>query len=228
MKVAVMFSGGKDSTYALHECLQRGWQVEALIAVKPKNTEAYLYHYATVEWTLLSSEALGIPLILLQTKKIGPEEEAKALEKVFKKIKIDALILGGVGLQKTQIESIEAVAQKSGIDIIVPHKNYTSEELLTAEIESGFKIMVTDVATDGLGDEWLGRILDEKSLAELKSRAKKFGFDPLGEGGSWNSFVVDGPIFKKKINFVESQKIWDTKTSSGYLEVKSATLVEKN
>ncbi len=228
MKVAVMFSGGKDSTFALYYALQQGWQVEALIAVKPKNTEAYLYHYATVEWTLLSSEALGIPLILLQTNQTGPNTEAKVLEKVLKKLDIDALLLGGVGLQKTQINSIEEVAAKFGVDIIIPHKNYSSRELLEAEVKSGFKVMITDVATDGLGKNWIGKIIDENSLDELKKLAAKFGFDELGEGGSYNTFVVDGPIFKKKISFVESQKIWDTKTSSGYLEVKSATLIDKD
>ena len=150
------------------------------------------------------------------------------MEKVFKKLKVDALLLGGVGLQKTQISEIEAVATKFGIDIIIPHQNYTSKELLDAEVESGFKIMITDVATDGLGQDWIGRVLDSDSLKELKLQAQKFGFDELGEGGSYNSFVVDGPIFKKKIDFIEAQKVCDEKTSSGYLEVKNATLISKN
>ena len=75
MKVAVMYSGGKDSTMALNYALEQGWEVEMLISVKPKSTESFLYQYATVEWTKLSSEALGIPVIHVKSEKIGPKEE---------------------------------------------------------------------------------------------------------------------------------------------------------
>lgn len=227
MKVAVMFSGGKDSVYALNYALQQSWQVEALIAVKPKNTEAYLYHYATVEWTLLSSEALGIPLILLQASQIGPNVEAKVLEKVFKKLKIDALLLGGVGLQKTQIDSIETVARKFGIDVILPHKNYSSEELIEAEVKAGFDIRITQVASNGLDERWLGRQIDKKTLEQLKVLSKKYGFDIDFEGGYADTFVCDGPIFKKRIEFKSTQKFWDAKTNSGYLKVNDASLADK-
>src|SRR5438132_13374637 len=103
MKAAVLFSGGKDSTMSLAYALEKKWDVKALIAVKPKNTEAYLWHYATVEWTILSSEALGIPLIMLKTNQIDPKLEAQELEKVFQRIDVDCLLMGGVGLQRTQI-----------------------------------------------------------------------------------------------------------------------------
>lgn len=227
MKVAILYSGGKDSTMALQYALQQGWRVEALISVKPKDTEAYLWHYSTVEWTLLQSEASGVPLILIKTDKIGAEEEAKELEKVFKRLKVDAVVLGGVGLQKTQIKSVEEVAKKFKINIIVPYQNYTSEELLKEELKSGLDIRITNVAVEGLGPEWLGRKLDQNNLKELIKLSKKFGFDPLGEGGHYDSFVVDAPIFKKRIEFIDTSKVWDSKTSSGYLDVQNATLVSK-
>lgn len=227
MRAAVLFSGGKDSTIALQYAIEQEWEIEALISVKPKDTEAYLWHYSTVEWTLLQAEASGTPLILIKTEKVGPKEEAKELEKVFKKLKIDALVIGGVGLQKTQIREVENVAKKFDIDIIIPYQKYTSEELLREELKSGLDIRITNVAVEGLGKEWLGRKLDENSLNELIGLSKKFGFDPLGEGGHYDSFVLDAPIFKKRIEFVKTEKIWDNKTSSGYLEVKEAVLIPK-
>lgn len=227
MKVAVLYSGGKDSTFCIYEALKRGWDVVVLIAVKPKNTEAYLWHYSTVEWTVLSSEAMGIPLIMLKCNKIGPEEEAKELEKVFGRIEVDALLLGGVGLQKTQIRSVRKVAKKFGIKVMVPHQRYTSERLLEEEVKSEFDMRITQVASDGLGPEWLGKKIDVETLGQLKELSKKFGFNCLGEGGYYDTFVVDGPIFKKKIEFLNSSKVWDAKTSSGCLEVKDAALVPK-
>jgi len=227
MRVAVMYSGGKDSSMALKYALDKGWDVEALISVKPKSTESFLYQYATVEWTRLSSEALGIPAIHVKSEKIGPKEEAEELESVFSKLGVDKILVGGVGLQATQIREWRRVAGRFGIELMVPYENLTSEELFEKTINSGFDIMLTDVASDGLGPEWLGRKLSRSSFEEFRQLSKEFGFDILGEGGYYNTFVVDGPIFKKKIKFVDAENVWDNKTSSGYLQVNKAVLVEK-
>lgn len=227
MKVAVMFSGGKDSSMALKYALDQGWEVETLISVKPKSTESFLYQYATVEWTKLSAEALGIPVIHMKSEKIGPAEEADELEKVFRNLKVDAILVGGVGLQATQIREWRRVAKEFGIELIVPYENLTSEELFDKTVDSGFDIMLTDVATDGLGPDWIGKKLNKENVEEFKKLSKKFGFDVLGEGGYYNSLVLDGPIFSKKIEVTSSKKIWDSKTSSGYMEIKDAKLVPK-
>ena len=227
MKVAVMYSGGKDSTMALSYALDQGWDVQSLISVKPKSTESFLYQYATVEWTRLSSEALDIPVIHLKSEKIGPKEEADELEQVFKNLKVDAILAGGVGLQKTQIREWRRVAEKYGMKLIVPYENLTSEELFEKTINSGFDIMLTDVASDGLGPEWIGKKLNKENAEEFKILSKKFGFDILGEGGYYNTFVLDGPIFNKKIQVLNSKKIWDSKTFSGYMEIEDAKLTDK-
>ncbi len=227
MKVAVMYSGGKDSTMVLKYALDKGWKVETLISIKPKSTESFLYQYTTVEWTKLSSDALDIPLIHIKSEKIGPKEEADELEKIFKDLKVDAILVGGVGLQKTQIREWKRVANRFNIDLIVPYHNLTSEELFDKTIDSGFNIMLTDVATDGLGPEWIGKKLSKDNVQEFKRLSKKFGFDILGEGGYYNTLVTDGPIFNKRIEIINSSKIWDNKTSSGYLEIEEAKLVPK-
>ncbi len=227
MKVAIMYSGGKDSSMALKYALDKSWNVEALISVKPKSTESFLYQYATVEWTRLSSEALGIPAIHIRSEKIGPKEEAEELEAVFSRLNVNKILVGGVGLQATQIREWKRVAGKFGLELMVPYENLTSEELFRKTIDSGFDIMMTDVASDGLGPEWLGRKLNKSNFEEFKELSKEFGFDILGEGGYYNTFVVDGPIFKKKIEFIDAEKVWDNKTASGYLEVNNAILVPK-
>ena len=212
---------------ALNYALEQGWEVESLISVKPKSTESFLYQYATVEWTKLSSNALGIPVIHLKSEKIGAKEEADELRAVFKDLNVNAVVVGGVGLQKTQIREWERVAKEFGIEIIVPYKNLTSEELFDKTVNSGFDIMLTDVASDGLGKEWIGKRLTKDNADEFKRLSKKFGFDVLGEGGYYNTLVLDGPIFNKKIQVTSSKKIWDNKTYSGYLDIDQAKLVSK-
>jgi len=227
MKVAILFSGGKDSCQAVKWAIDNGHKIEVLIAIKPKNNEAYIWHYPTVEWSVLQAQAMGIPLILAKTEDIGPATEAKVLEKIFSRVKVDAVLLGGVGLQKTQINAIKNIANKFRIKVLVPYEILTSEELLDEELRSGFDIRIADVAVDGLTKDWIWRKLDSDSINELKKLSRKFGFDSLGEGGHYNTFVVDGSIFKKKIEVTDSEKIWDSKTSSGYLEIKNAILIPK-
>ena len=228
MKVAVMYSGGKDSTMALKYALDQGWEVKTLISVKPKSTESFLYQYATVEWTKLSAEALDIPLIHIKSEKIGPKEEADELEEVFKDLKVNAIVVGGVGLQETQIREWRRVAGKFGIYLIVPYQGYTSEQLIDEEVKAGFEIIITNVASDGLGPEWLGKRIDKENLEKLKVLSKKYGFDIDFEGGYADTFVCNGTIFKKKIVFKSVDKIWDNKTQSGYLQVNNAILADKN
>jgi len=227
MKVAVMYSGGKDSNQALAWCLENNHKVVALISVKPKNAESFLYQYATVEWTRFSAEALDIPLIHIKSEKIGPKEEADELEEVFRELEVDAIIVGGVGLQKTQIREWKRVAGKFGIELMVPYENLTSEELIDKEVKSGLKIIITNVASDGLGPEWLGKEINNESLEELKLLSKKYGFDIDFEGGYADTFVCDAPFFKKKIEFKRTERIWDNKTNSGYLQVNDAILLDK-
>ncbi|MBI3413644.1 MAG: diphthine--ammonia ligase [Candidatus Aenigmarchaeota archaeon] len=228
MKVAILYSGGKDSNFALLTALRNGWDVKALISVKPKNEEAYLYHYATAELTRLQAESIGIKHFLLECNEIGPEKEAAVLDKILSKLDIEAIVLGGVGLQQTQINSVGKVASKYGIKTITPNSNMTSEELLRAEIGSGMDIRIVNVAADGLGPEWLGKKLDESSFPELKALSGKFGFDIDFEGGQADTFVCDAPFFKKKVELKSMKKVWDKITSSGYVQVSDAVLVEKN
>ncbi|MBI4177523.1 MAG: diphthine--ammonia ligase [Candidatus Aenigmarchaeota archaeon] len=227
MKVAILYSGGKDSNFALLTALRNGWDVKALISVKPKNEEAYLYHYATAELTRLQAESIGVRHFLLECNEIGPEKEAAVLDKILSKLGVDAIVLGGVGLQQTQINSVGKVAAKYGIKTITPNANMTSEELLRAEIGSGMDIRIVNVAADGLGQEWLGKRLDANSFNEFKRLSDKYGFELLGEGGMYDSFVADAPFFRKRVELKDVKKTWDSKTNSGYVEVGKAELVDK-
>ena len=226
MQVAILFSGGKDSAHATKYCIDSGFEIKSLISVKPRNEEAYIWHYPTVELCKLSAEAMQLPITLIRCDEIGPQVEAKCLEPLLAKLKADALVLGGVGLQHTQIREVTKIAEKFDMDVLLPHKNYTSEQLLAEEIESGLEIVITEVAADGLGKEWLGRIIEKNAFSALKKLGDKHGFDILGEGGSFNTFVTDAPFFKQRIDFVNPAIVWDEKTRSGYV-VTDAMLVEK-
>ena len=55
MKLACLFSGGKDSIYAIHLAKQQGHDVVCLLSVFPKSEESHLLHYPNLKWTKLQS-----------------------------------------------------------------------------------------------------------------------------------------------------------------------------
>ncbi len=226
MNVAVMFSGGKDSVFAVDQCLSKGYNIQYLLSVKPSRRDCYLFHYATVEHTPLLADSLGYPHILVGCDVADPVQEAQIVRQVVEKNPVDAVVLGGVGLQETQIKSIRDALFDLGVEVFAAHKDQDEEQLMRTMIADGYEIIITEIASDGLTEEWLGRTLTVENFEKLRMLAKRYGFDLLGEGGYYNSLVIDGPIFTKQIKIVESEKVMET-ANSGYLKVLKTIVMPK-
>ncbi|MCD6542496.1 MAG: hypothetical protein J7K38_04135, partial [Thermoplasmata archaeon] len=84
------------------------------------------------------------------------------------------------------------------------HKN--QEMLLRYQIAAGFEIMVDHVSAEGLGKEWLGKIIDEKNVDEFIEICRRYGINPSGEGGEFETIVLDSPLYREKL-FVEDMRI---------------------
>jgi uncharacterized protein (TIGR00290 family) len=94
-------------------------------------------------------------------------------------------------------------------------------------VSEGFRIMIVGVAAPPLDDKWLGRIIDEQCIKELEVLQKNHGIHVLFEGGEAESLVLDCPMFSKRMEIAESEKIWDEKSRSGWLEIKKIKFVDK-
>lgn len=226
MEVAVLYSGGKDSTLAIEFCKEKGWDIKYLLSVKPTRTDCYLFHYATVEHTKELAEILGIKHILVSCSVADPKKEAEIVKNIVEKNPVDAVVLGGVGLQITQLKSIQDALRPLKVEVFASHAGQDSLELLKEMIEKGYEIIITEIASDGLNKEHLGFKLNKNSLNSFVELSKKYGFEILGEGGYYNSLVVDGPIFSKRLEILESKRIMDDKYH-GYLEVKKTRIINK-
>lgn len=86
MKVAVLFSGGKDSTMALYNALENGDDVEYLLSMESINDESYMFHVPNIHLTNLLAEAIEIPIIIANTNGIK-EAELEDLKREFQKLK---------------------------------------------------------------------------------------------------------------------------------------------
>jgi ABC transporter with metal-binding/Fe-S-binding domain ATP-binding protein len=226
MKVGVLFSGGKDSTYALFKAWKKD-EVICLITVISKNKESYMFHTPNIDITKLQAEALSLPLIQVTTEG-KKEEELKDLEKAIRgakeTFKIEGVITGAIE-SVYQSERIQKICNKLSISCINPLWKKNQEELLNELINNKFKVIISGVFAYPLDESWLGREIDEKSIKELVELRKKYHTSPSGEGGEIETTVLDAPFFKKKIEILESEI--QAKDNSGVFIIKKARLVNK-
>ena len=219
MRAAVLFSGGKDSTLAAYEAKQSGFDIRYLVSIMPKSKESYMFHHPNIELTKIQAKMMGIPIITRATA--GEKEiELRDLELALESIKggIDCVVSGAVA-SEYQKKRVDSVCGRLGLRSHAPLWHRDPLEMWRFCLDNGFKIMITGVACDGLGKEWLGRIIDEHGLDELKRLSEKFRFHPSGEGGEFETLVIDCPMFKKGMKIERKEIEWDEKTDSGMMVI---------
>src|SRR3989344_4367130 len=229
MDVGILYSGGKDSTYAIEYCKNKGWNIKYLISIKPTRTDCYLFHYATVELTQELSKILGYKQFYLTCDVADPEKEANIVKELVEKQqgieKVDALVLGGVGLQETQLKSLQKALMPLNVEVFASHAGHDHEELFRDMINRGYKIIITQIATDG-GKKWLGQEINKDNFEDFKQDSIKYGYHIGLEGGYMDSLVIDAPIFNKKLEILDSKKVFESEYN-GYVKVDKYQLVEK-
>lgn len=223
MDVAVLFSGGKDSVRTVHWCMKKKYNVKYLVTIISENPDSYMFHTCNIDKTELIAEAIGIPIIIKQSKG-KKEEELKDLEDVLKLLDIDTVAAGSIAstYQKSRVEKI---CKKLKLDFIAPFWNVNYKDFLKKTIDLMYDVRIVGVFSEGLDKSWLGRKLDKKAIKELAKLETEHGISIVGEGGEIETFVINGPIFKKRIKIMKTKKIWDNTTNSGKLIIETAFLV---
>ncbi len=222
MSNACLFSGGKDSTLALHKAVELGIKIDLLITFESKNEYSYMFHYPNIEATKLQAMALGIKQIFVKTEGVK-EEELEDIEKALIDNKVKVLVTGAVA-SKYQKDRIEAICKKYAIDCVSPLWQIDPVDELN-ELAEKFEVIVTQVTSEGFDESFLGARIDKKMIEKLQKLYEKYRINRLFEGGEAESFVLDAPLFKEKIVIKESEKQWDGKM--GRFLIKSAELVKK-
>jgi ABC transporter with metal-binding/Fe-S-binding domain ATP-binding protein len=223
MKLAALCSGGKDSTLALRLAMEEGHQVTKIVAMIPDRDDSWMYHFPNIRLIDLFSDCLDIPVVKAETSG-GPEQEVEDLRKVLEKLKVDGVVSGAIA-SKYQKSRIDGVCKKLRLKSLSPLWGKDPVQLLNEILASGTKVIVTAVAAEGLDERWLGRELNEKAVGDLMILADKYSVNPSGEGGEYETLVLDAPFFKSKITVVEAEKIWSG--SRGHYLIKRAAVEDK-
>lgn len=226
MDVAVLFSGGKDSTMAVYAALVAKEDVKYLLSVKSRNDESYMFHVPNIHITDLLSQALDIPIMSVETDGVK-EEELNDLKDAFVKLKglgIEAVYTGAL-YSVYQKSRIEKLGSQVGLKIISPYWHVDELEYMRKIVSLGFKIVICGVAAWGLDESWLGRVIDDDTIDELIKLNEKYRVDIAFEGGEAETLAIDGPIFKKRIKILKYKKEWHL--DSGVYIIEDAVLQDK-
>ncbi|MGC8571738.1 MAG: diphthine--ammonia ligase [Candidatus Micrarchaeia archaeon] len=219
--IACLFSGGKDSTLALHKA-SASMNVDILISMVPDNDYSYMFHKPNILLTKLQAEALNMKQILVATK--GEKElELNDLEEALIKNDVDTIITGAVAstYQKNRIDAIckkyniKHYAPLWGIDPMVELK----------ELSLNYNVILTQISAEGFDESMLGKRLDEEMIKKLVALNKKYKINMLFEGGEAESFVLDAPMFKKRIEIKKAHK--EIEKDVGRFIIDEAVLKEK-
>ena len=227
MKVGILFSGGKDSTYAAYLARKAGDELRCLITLSPARSDSYMFHYPNIRWTALQAQAMHLPQVTLETKGVKEEELAdmkRAIEIAKRDYSIEGVYTGALAsvYQKSRVERI---CDEIGVKAVSPLWHIDQVAHLTNIVANHFEVIMTGVAALGLDENWLGRPLDNEAIRDLAKLQTRYGVNPGLEGGEGETFVLDCPLFDRRIEVLSSQKHW--KGDSGYLEILDARLVAK-
>lgn len=204
IKVISSWSGGKESCLACYKAIKQGYSVKYLLNFISKKYERCCFHGIEKKLINSQSKSIGIPLV---QKEVSPDmkkykEEFKEVVSELKNSGVKGMVFGDVYLEEHK-NWVKRVCEDLEIQPIEPLWNIPPEKVIEEFINLGFKAVVVSCKADLFGKEFIGRYVDGDLLDELKWKK----ICPCGENGEFHTFVIDGPIFRKRIEITKSQPV---------------------
>jgi diphthine-ammonia ligase len=227
LRACALFSGGKDSTFALWCAIHQAYEVVCLLTIFPQRPDSWMFHYPDIEWTRLQAEALRIRQVTANASGLK-EQELEAMKEALLALKstdgIDCVVTGAIQ-SEYQKWRVERICHELGLRSVAPLWRRDPERLLREQVQMGFEFILTACMAMGLGCDWLGRTIDGKAIDELKGISRRYGVSLVFEGGEAETYVLNAPIFNRRIRIDEAHPVW--KGDSGYLDIVRASLSDK-
>jgi len=223
MRVAALVSGGKDSALALYRALKEGYEVKFLVTMLPQREDSWMFHFPNIHLTDLFAKAIEIPLVRAETVGIK-ETELEDLKNLLATLDVQGVVSGAIS-SRYQKEQIDKICRELNLKSIAPLWQEDSIQLLKEIINLNFEVVIVGAYAYGFDQSWLGRKIDSTTLNDLVELNEKYQISLVGEGGEYETLVLDAPFFKKRIRLLKTERIWEN--HSGYLLVREAKLVEK-
>lgn len=225
MRVTCLVSGGKDSVFALGLALHQ-FEVVSILTIRSTCGESLLFHLPNCQHVHLLAEMLDIPHQFVWIESCEVEEEIQGLTNALIEADAEAVITGGIR-SEFQRYQFNRAAQRAKMRCFNPLWRLAPWDLMAELLDNNFHIIFSAVAGMGLGQDLLGTRLTSRILVTLQNVAHGNDIAITGEGGSYESFVLDAPFFPARIVIRDSTVHWDRHREEGYLEILSAGLQPK-
>jgi len=200
MTYLASWSGGKDGCLALYKAAQGGYEVSHLLNFVSSIDDRVRFHGTRAKLVQLQAEALGVKLVQKETTGEAYEEEFKGAVRELIPDGIEGMVFGDIYFQP-HLDWVNKVCGELGIKALEPLWGTETDEVLREFVDAGFEAIVVSAKEELFGEEWLGRRVDEEFVGYLKEN----GIDACGESGEYHTFVVDGPIFDRRIGITKSR-----------------------
>jgi ABC transporter with metal-binding/Fe-S-binding domain ATP-binding protein len=228
LKLASLYSGGKDSNYSIFEMKRLGHDVVCLISIIPEISDSLLFHFPNIHLAQALAQAIDLPIRNFQSSTSKLENEMSVLENALSTVKdefgIEGIVHGGIS-SMFQKRNFEKVCEDMHLSVHSPLWNLNPRNYLHQLIDEKFKITIVGVSALGLDQEWLGVTLDHENVKRLESLSTKYGFNLNFEGGEAETLVVDCPIYKKKLEIRKGIVKWFG--DNGIFEIIDYELIDK-
>ena len=200
MRVAVLWSGGKESSLACHRVMTQGHDVAVLVTFILNDWPSLCHPLSMIS---LQSEALGISHVAVKVAEPYKEAYRHSIFSLIRTRGIQGIVTGDIWIEDHR-RWMEDVCEGLGVQVIMPLWNESTLDILDAVISNGFRPVFTCVKEPWFDADWLGHQLDRQRIEALRSLHERYGIDVCGENGEYHTMVLDGPMFKRSIRIEES------------------------
>lgn len=223
MKLASLFSGGKDSMFSLYLMEQMGHDVPYLVNIIPEDAASWIFHTPNLSVVPLMAESMGKELVTATSS--GSEEgDMDGLRRALDGLDVEGVISGAIW-SDYQWDRMNLVCGDLGLKLFAPLWRKDQDMLMDQFLDSGIKAVVAGCYAEGLGEEWLGRPIDRGSVEDMKRVRERTGISIMGEGGEYESLTIDSPMHRGPLEILSSEREWSR--TGGTLRVTSARIGER-
>ena len=220
MKLAALFSGGKDSAFATYLASQMGHEIRFLVNIVPTDKASWIFHTPNLDAVPYMAEAMDIPLIRVVSD--GTEEgDMDALKDSLDGLDIDGVVVGALW-SDYQWDRMNRVLGELDLVMVAPLWRKDQDMAYDEMVSSGIDAVIVGVFAEGLDQSWLGRHLDMGAKNELLALRDFYGISIMGEGGEYESMTLYSPMFGKRLEIVSSEMRMDR--NSGTMDVTGMEL----